>query len=98
MSDAQLDEMKLDKPKTQFALIKAEQLDAMKPYRDAAEAMDIGDGYDLTAADAVKMAKAMVEIHGERTVRIETLRDGGKRVIRVTPRPMTPRKPRKAKV
>ena len=85
-----------EKPASRFTLLKADALDPMKEYRDAASIMEIGDGYNLMPKEAVLMAKAIVALYGDRTVRVETY-GAGKRVIRVAARPLVPRKPRTAK-
>lgn len=87
------------KPETRFKIQKLADIDEMKEYRDTAALMEIDTLVDgLQNGDASKLARAITDAYGERTVRVETTKDGFKRVIRVEQRGLKPRKAKAVKV
>ena len=79
-------------PPSRFMILDLADLDEMTEFRETARWMEENQCVDnLAPSDASRLAKAIVDKYGPRTVRIET-HTGGKRVIRCAPRPLIERK------
>lgn len=77
---------------SRFKIQNLADIDELKEYRETAELMQVGQVVtDLSTFDALRLAKAICDKHGNRTCRVET-KGGLKRVIRIEQRQLRPRK------